>query len=113
MTAYAMAGDEQKSLEGALEQALMAVQTLGPVPDKKTDESTEEEMFSLPPEVARQISDRIIAAVEMGDVIKIASIAKELKAENDAAATFCDKIIQLSEEFDLDGIVKLATQLKS
>jgi two-component system sensor histidine kinase/response regulator len=100
-------------LEKALEQALGAIQTLGPIADKKISESTADEMPSLPPELARQISDRIIAAVEMGDVIKIASIAKELKTENNAAATFCDKITQLSEEFDMDGIVKLATQLNS
>jgi hypothetical protein len=101
------------TLEGALDQALRALQTLSPMPDKKTGESIEEEMFSVPPELARDIADRIKAAAEIGDVIKVASIAKELKSENNAATPFCDKIIQLSEEFDLDGIVKLATKLNS
>jgi HPt (histidine-containing phosphotransfer) domain-containing protein len=98
-------------LESALEQALSAVQILGPITGKKNGKSIEEDMFSVPPELARQISDRIIAAVEMGDIIKIASIAKELKSENNAATPFCDKIIRLSEDFDLDGIVKLANKL--
>jgi len=41
------------------------------------------------------------------------SIANELKSENNGLIPFCDKIIQLSEDFDLDGIVKLADELKS
>jgi len=43
----------------------------------------------------------------------VASIAKELKSENDVLIPFSDKIIQLSEDFDLDGILKLADTLKS
>jgi hypothetical protein len=41
----------------------------------------------------------------------VASIAKEFERENDALAPFCDKMIQLSEDFDLEGILKLANRL--
>jgi len=98
-------------LESALEQALNAVQTLGPLIDKKPIESTGDKISSVPPELARKAADRIKVAAEMGDVVRIASIAGELKSENDVLTPFCDKIIQLSEDFDLDGILKLANEL--
>jgi hypothetical protein len=59
------------------------------------------------------VADRIKSAAEMGDVMQVASIAKELERENDAMSPFCDKIIQLSEDFDLEGILKLANRLIS
>jgi HPt (histidine-containing phosphotransfer) domain-containing protein len=102
-----------KELESALEQALEAVQTLGPMAEKKTIKSIADEISSVPPELAQKVADRITAAAEMGDVMQIASIAKELKSESDVPKPFCDKITQLSEDFDLDGILKLANKLKS
>ena len=100
-------------LESALKRALDAVQTLGPMAKKKAIESIGYELSSLPPELAQRVADRITAAAEMGDVMQIASIAKELKCENDVLAPFCDRITQLSEDFDLEGILKLASELKS
>jgi HPt (histidine-containing phosphotransfer) domain-containing protein len=99
-------------LESALAQALDAVRTLGPVAEKKTIDSTGAAMSSVPPELAKKAADRIKAAAEMGDVIQIASIAGELKFENNLLTAFCDKIIQMSEDFDLDGILKLANELE-
>jgi hypothetical protein len=34
-----------------------------------------------------------------------------LKSENNVFTPFCDKIIQLADDFDLDGILKLANEL--
>jgi len=98
-------------LESALEEALDAVQTLGPITEKKTIKRIADEMSSVPPELAQKVADRITAAAEMGDVMQIASIAKELKSENDVLTPLCDKIIQLSADFDLDGIIKFANEL--
>ncbi|MEJ2100344.1 MAG: response regulator [Desulfobacterales bacterium] len=100
-------------LECALEQALDAVRTLGPGTAKKTIESIGDELPSIPSELAHKVADRIMAAAEMGDVMQIASIARELKSENDVLIPFCDKITQLSEDFDLDGILKLINALSS
>jgi hypothetical protein len=100
-------------LESALQQALDAVQTLGPGAAKKTMENMGDKMPSVPPELAQKVADRITAAAEMGDVMQIASIARELKSENDVLTPLCDKITQLSEDFDLDGILKLANALNS
>jgi two-component system sensor histidine kinase/response regulator len=100
-------------LESALKQALDAVQTLAPVAEKKTIVRSGDELSSVPPELARKVADRIKAAAEIGDVMQVASIAKEFKSENDILTPLCDKIIQLSEDFDLDGILGLANELSS
>ena len=100
-------------LESALGQALDAVQTIACPVEKKSDECTEYEISCVPLELARKLADRIKAAAEMGDVIQVASIANELKSENNVLIPFCDKMIQLSEDFDLDGILKLANELSS
>jgi len=100
------------ALESALKKALDAVQTLGPKAEGKALEKNGNETPSVPAELAQKAADRIKAAAEMGDVIQVASIANELKSENRSLIPFCDKIIQLSEDFDLDGILKLAEELK-
>ena len=100
-------------LESALEQALDAVQTLGPMAEKKTINSTGDEMSSVPPELAQKVADRINEAAEMGDVTQIKSIAEELKSESDAMAPFCDGLIRLADDFDLDGIQKIVLELDS
>jgi CheY-like chemotaxis protein len=100
-------------LESTLEQALDAVQTLGPMTERKTINSTGAEMSSVPPELAQKVADRINAAVEMGDVTQIKAIAEELKSESDAVAPFCDELISLAEDFDFNGIQKIVLELDS
>ena len=100
------------ALESALNEALDAVQTLGPRAESKAIEKTGNELPSVPAELARQAAGRIKAAAEMGDVLQVASIANALKSENKSLIPFCDRIIQLSEDFDLDGIINLAEELK-
>jgi hypothetical protein len=101
------------NLKSALEQALDAVHTLGPMAEKRTTESTADELSSVPPELAQKVVDRINAAAEMGDVMQIKSIAEDLKSESDAAAPFCNRIVRLAEDFDFDGIKKIVLNLDS
>jgi two-component system sensor histidine kinase/response regulator len=100
-------------LESALAQALDAVQTLGPVAEKMSIESAGVEMSSVPSELVRKAADRIKAAAEMGDVMQIKSIAAALKSESDAVAPFCNRIVQLAEDFDFDGIQRLMLESDS
>jgi CheY-like chemotaxis protein/HPt (histidine-containing phosphotransfer) domain-containing protein len=102
-----------KDLESALEQGLEAVRILGPMAEKKSIESTAEEMSSVPPELAQKMADRINAAAEMGDMMQIKSIAEELMSESDAVAPFCNRIVRLAEDFDFDGIQNLLLELDS
>jgi two-component system, sensor histidine kinase and response regulator len=111
--AYDELNRELAGLQGALAQALDAVRTLGPIAEKKAVENIADRMSSVPPELARKAADRIKAAAEMGDVLQAASIAKELQSENEMLTPFCDRILQLAENFDLDGILKLTDELSS
>ena len=59
----------------------------------------------------RKATESIKAAVELEDVMKIKSIAEELKSESDALAPFCDELVKLAEDFDFDGIQKFRLEL--
>ena len=103
---------EFAKLENSINQALEAVQTLGPVPAEKTQQPSADEITAIPPEVAREAIDRIKEPVEMGDVTQIKSIAEELKSKSEAFAPISEKFIQLAQDFDFEGISKLAGELE-
>jgi CheY-like chemotaxis protein len=94
-------------LERALEQALGAVQTLGPMMEAKDFDTTAEKISAPISDLSQKVIDRINAAAEMGDVMQIKTIAAELKSESDAMEPFCNELVDLAENFDFDGIQKL------
>jgi len=47
----------------------------------------------------------------MGDVTTLNAIAKEIRAHSDSCIPLSKQIIQMAEDFDLDGIQKLADKL--
>ncbi len=100
------------NLEDALSRALEAVQALGPTAEKKTIGSIEDTRASVPPELIKKATESIKEAADMGDVTQIKSIAEELKSESDAMAPFSDRLIQLADNFDFDGIAELAAKLE-
>jgi HPt (histidine-containing phosphotransfer) domain-containing protein len=98
-------------MKKVLQAALKSVRVLGhPAPEKPAKPSAEE-LREIPAELAKEATDRIRDAVEMGDVTRIKSIVEDLKSKCDAFAPIGDKFIQMTEDFDFDGIVKLADQL--
>jgi CheY-like chemotaxis protein len=99
-------------LEKTLNQALAAVQTLGPVPAQKTEQASADAMNALPPEVIGEAIDRIKEPAEMGDVTQIKSVAETLKSKSGAFTPIGDKFIQLAEDFDFEGISKLVGELE-
>ncbi len=44
----------------------------------------------------------------MGDVMTLSAIAEEIKDQSYSCMLLCKKIVQILEDFDLDGIQKLA-----
>ena len=98
-------------LETAINLALEAVQTFGPPAEEKIAEPSTDALAELSPAQVKEVTDRIKAAAEMGDVMQIQSIADELRSANDAMAPFCVKLIQLAEDFDFDGIQNLLNEL--
>jgi PAS domain S-box-containing protein len=101
-----------EKLETSINQALEAVQTLGPVPAQKAEQPSADAMTAIAPEMAAEAINRIKEPAEMGDVTQIKSIAEALKSKSDALAPISDKFIQLAEDFDFDGISKLVGELE-
>ncbi len=89
------------------------VQILSPTAVKKTIAGSKEAIASVPPELIQKVTESIKAAVELRDVMKIKSIAEELKSESDAVVPFCYQLVQLAEDFDFDGIQKLMREFDS
>jgi len=101
-----------KKLEKTINQALAAVQTLGPVAAEKAEQPSADAMNALPPEVISEAVDKIKEPAEMGDVTQIKSIAEALKSKSGAFAPISDKFIQLADDFDFEGISKLVDELE-
>jgi len=59
----------------------------------------------------QDIAKRIRDAAEMGAVMTLNAIAAEIKTHSDSCVPLSKQIIQMAENFDLDGIQKLADAL--
>ena len=70
-----------------------------------------EEIASIPAELSQDIAKRIRDAAEMGDVTTLNAIAEEIKDQSDSCIPLSNQIIQMAEDFDLDGIQKLVEAL--
>jgi len=66
---------------------------------------------SLPPELAREVAPRLRDAVAAGDVTELADIAATLTARTDSAVGYGAEIQRLTQEFDFDGLLQLASRL--
>jgi HPt (histidine-containing phosphotransfer) domain-containing protein len=98
-------------LESALDQALESTQTLGVSAEKSVCIKSDEEIAAVPAEVARDIAKRIRDAAEIGDVATLNAIAEEIRDSSNSCIPLSKQIIQLVDDFDLDGIQKLADGL--
>jgi HPt (histidine-containing phosphotransfer) domain-containing protein len=98
-------------LENAINQALESVLTLGVSIEENICKLSDEEFSDIPAELAQDIAKRIRDAAEMGDVMTLNAIAEEIKTHLNACVPLSKQIIQLAEDFDLDGIQKLANAL--
>jgi signal transduction histidine kinase/CheY-like chemotaxis protein len=98
-------------LEYALHQALQSAQGLGASSEVNVCKLSDEEIAAIPSEVAQDIAKRIRDAAEMGDVMTLNAVAEEIKTHSDACVPLSKQIVQMAEDFDLDGIQKLADAL--
>jgi hypothetical protein len=98
-------------LESALNQALESTRSLGASNEEKIDELSAEEFVDILAKLSQDIAKRIRVAAEMGDVSTLNAIAEEIKDQSDSCMLLSKKIIQMADDFDLDGILKLADEL--
>ena len=100
-------------LENALNHALKSAQSLGASAEDNVCILSAEEIVAIPAELAQDIAKRIRDTAEMGDVMTLNAIAAEIKTHSDACVPLSKQIVQMAEDFDLDGIQKLADDLDS
>jgi HPt (histidine-containing phosphotransfer) domain-containing protein len=98
-------------LENALNQALESAQSLGASAEENVCKLSDEEISDIPAELAQDIAKRIRDAAEMGDVMTLNAVAEEIKTHSDSCLPLSKQIVQMAEDFDLDGIQKLADDL--
>jgi ElaB/YqjD/DUF883 family membrane-anchored ribosome-binding protein len=98
-------------LDNALNKALESAQSLGVSADENVCKLSDEEISDIPAEFAQDIAKRIRDAAEMGDVTTLNTIAEEIKDKSDSYIPLSKQIVQMAEDFDLDGIQKLADAL--
>ncbi len=98
-------------LESALNQTLESVQSLGASAEENVCQLSDEQIDAIPAELAQDIAKRIRAATEMGDVMTLNAIAERIGARSDSCIPLSKQIVQMAEDFDLDGIQKLAEAL--
>jgi signal transduction histidine kinase/CheY-like chemotaxis protein/HPt (histidine-containing phosphotransfer) domain-containing protein len=98
-------------LENALNLALESAKSLGMFVEENVCELSAEEISYIPAELAQDIAERIRDAAEMGDVATLSAIAEEIRARSDSCIPLSKQIIQMAEEFEFDGILKLAGEL--
>jgi len=98
-------------LENALNQALESVQTLSVSAEEKISNLSDEEIAAIPAEFAQDIAKRLRDSAEMGDVTTLNAIAAEIKTHSDSCIPLSNQIAQLAENFEFDGILKIADAL--
>jgi two-component system sensor histidine kinase/response regulator len=98
-------------LETALNQALESAQSLGVSAEENVCKLSDDEIAAIPSEFAQDIAKRIRDVAEMGDVMTLNTIAEEIKTHSDSCLPLSKQIIQMAEDFDLDGIQNLADAL--
>ncbi len=98
-------------LENALNQAFKSVQSLGVTAEEQVRKLSDKEIAVIPAELAQDIAKRIGNAAQMGDIMTLHAIAAEIKMHSDSYIPLSNKIVQLAEVFDLEGIEELAEAL--
>jgi PAS domain S-box-containing protein len=98
-------------LEKALNQALESAQSLGAVIEENSNKLSTETLADIKAELPRNVSKRIRDAAEMGDITTLNGIAEEIKTHSNSCVPLSKQIAQMAENFDLDGIQKLADEL--
>ncbi len=100
------------TFETRLDQALRSAQTLAlPASDTSLD-TPGESMANLLPDLAAEASERLCEAAEMGDASGLKAIAEEMSSRSTDFTSYRNRIDQLADDFDFEGIIALANHLK-
>jgi signal transduction histidine kinase/CheY-like chemotaxis protein len=96
----------------ALAEALTACQVLKQAGAEEIPRPGAAAIPTMPADLAQQTAERLRNAADMGNITDLKTIAETLKSDSEAYGGFSDTIARLAEDFDLEGILKLAGELE-
>jgi HPt (histidine-containing phosphotransfer) domain-containing protein len=101
-------------LENALKRALVSVQTLRPpaAAGEENAQLSQEAIVAKTPEISKDDAGRILTAAEKGDIEELTAAAEDLKERSDAYRPFCEKLVELAEDFDFEVIGELVSEME-
>jgi two-component system sensor histidine kinase/response regulator len=99
-------------LDTSMDQAIRSIQAFWPPDQVQPAAADIGNSAAIPPELAREAADRLRDAAEMGDISGVAAAVDELESRSTAFTPYKEKIIQLADDFDFDGILKLAGEFE-
>jgi hypothetical protein len=100
-------------LKNALDQALGAIETLKTVDEAGDSDSSADLSAAAIVDVDIDSIRRLREAAEMGDVTGVVSVTDKIASQTNGFSAHRAKIMQLADDFDFDGILEVADQLKS
>nr|WP_320017241.1 response regulator [uncultured Desulfobacter sp.] len=101
------------TLERRMEEVLQSVLQLSSLTTDSAPETAPESAQRLPPDLAKEGSIRLREAAEMGDVSALTEISEEMAARSKEFTPYLNKIARMTEDFDFEGIIALADNLKT
>ena len=96
------------NLDVALNQAIQSIQAFWPPVQANPAAEKIEPSAVIEPEMAREAANRLREAAEMGDVSGVVAVIEDFQARSNAFSPYKNKLIQLADDFDFDGILKMA-----
>jgi len=100
-------------LKNALSVALASCRDLNQAAAGDAPPAGEAPIPPMPVDLAQNTADRLRQAVDLGNISELKIIAAELKSGPDTYANFADTLHRLAEDFDFDGILKLADDMET
>ena len=101
-----------RGLKNALEEALTSCFSMKPAAAEGSSDPIQAAIPSMPTPLAQQTADRLRNAADMGNITELKIIAADMRSRAEIDGTFSDNIERMAEDFDLDGILRLADELE-
>jgi hypothetical protein len=100
------------ALVNTFNQVIETVKVLKPQKKDQPNGPAGQPFSSMSPDFANDAARRLREAAGIGDISELVSIAEELKFKSEAFAPYREKIVRLADNFDFDGILKLAEEME-
>ena len=101
---------EYAAFSNELSKVLGSLSALGA--EEKVPRRVDDELARIPPELAKEMAKLLREAVELGDLEQLSQIASDLSARKEDTSFYAEEIRRLADDFDFDGLLKLANTLE-